>query len=129
MIREAVIRVKKLTDTATLPTKAHDTDLGYDLYCDGDTRLYPNGVVTKIPTGIAIELPFGYGALIRDRSSVATKQELIVVAGVIDGDYRGEVIVAMNNPGVHSATFNHGDKIAQLILIPTTNFPIVETDR
>lgn len=136
--------VKKLHHDAVLPTKAHSTDLGMDLYALEDTILKA-GVVTKVSTGIACEFPYGYGALLRDRSSMATKKEVFVVAGVIDQDYTGEVCVALFNPGTPAMSFplsaygpsvyqdgdveiKKGDKIAQMILIPTITFPIVEVD-
>lgn len=141
---------KKLHPDAVLPTKAHATDLGMDLYALEDTVLTP-GKVTKVKTGIAGEFPLGYGALIRDRSSVATKKEVFVVAGVIDQEYTGELIVAFFNPGeirfettryysgvtaaptyslelIGAKEFKQGDKIAQLILTPTVQFPIIEVD-
>lgn len=108
------LRVKKLHPDAQLPTKAHHGDLGFDLYALEDTVLEPR-MVTKVRTGIACGFPTGYGALLRDRSSVATKQQVFVVAGVIDYGYRGEVLVAMHNPG-DPVTFKKGDKIAQMIL-------------
>jgi dUTP pyrophosphatase len=141
------LHVKKLDDNARLPEKAHHGDLGFDLFALEDTILLP-GKVTKVRTGIACGFPFGYGALIRDRSSVATKQEVFVCAGVIDNGYTGEIIVAMFNPGkvetllrneldgwrtltvqyVGAKEFKAGDKIAQMILTPVVNFPIIETD-
>ena len=150
------LQVKRLRSTATLPTKAHDTDLGYDLYSDDHAILFPNKVV-KIPTGIACAFPvqqviipayeiqteagsgimslknsinvkkaIPFGALIRDRSSVATRLECIVVAGVIDHEYRGEIIVAMHNLTDNIVEIPAGSKIAQMILTPTYSFPITE---
>ena len=88
------MKVKKLVDTAILPTKAHTGDLGYDLYAQQPLAIFP-GEVKLVSTGISIEFPEGYGALLRDRSSVATKQYLFVVAGVIDNGYTGEIKIAL----------------------------------
>lgn len=146
------LRVKRLREDATIPTKAHMGDLGFDLYALEDVTLNP-GEVTKVRTGIACGFPSGYGALIRDRSSVATKKQVFVVAGVIDQGYTGEIIVAFFNPGrvelLKSAGtsevgwhtqgrydledngfefFQKGDKIAQMILTPVVNFPVEEVD-
>lgn len=134
--------IKKLHEDAILPKKANYGDLGYDLFALEDTEL-PPGQVTKVRTGIACNFPDGYGALLRDRSSVATKQEVFVVAGVIDQGYTGEIIVAMFNPGkivggVHVneygtpsyfsswVRFKKGDKIAQMILTPVVDFLVHE---
>jgi dUTP pyrophosphatase len=95
---DLTLNVKALDKHAKLPTKSHTGDLGYDLYALEDTVLEP-GKVTKVRTGIAMGFPEGHGGLIRDRSSVATKQEVFVVGGVIDQGYTGEVLVAMYNPG------------------------------
>jgi dUTP pyrophosphatase len=90
--------VVRLDTNAKLPTKAHYGDLGYDLYALEDITLAP-GKVTIVRTGIACNFPSGVGALLRDRSSVATKKEVFVVAGVIDQGYTGEIKVAFFNPG------------------------------
>lgn len=126
------MRVKRLHATAKLPTKAHAGDLGYDLYANHQyisqlptIHIWP-GNTELVSTGIAIQFPEGYGGLIRDRSSIATKLNLIVVAGVIDNGYTGEIKVALHNAGNNAIPINAGDKIAQLILIPTVDFPVEE---
>lgn len=121
------MKVKRLYTDAILPRKAHAGDLGYDLFCHEIQNIQPNEV-KLIPTGIAIQFPTGYGGLIRDRSSVAIKQYIFTVAGVIDNGYTGHIQIAMYNAGTHPVWFKHGDKIAQLVLIPTVDFPIEETD-
>lgn len=151
---QSTLGVKKLEINAIIPTKSHDGDLGYDLYALQDTALGA-GMVTKVSTGIAFDFPVGYGGLLRDRSSVATKAELFVVAGVIDQGYKGEVCVALYNPisviSTRQAEILHknprsnpistsvtelgetkyikaGDRIAQLILIPVITLPIIEVN-
>jgi dUTP pyrophosphatase len=84
------------------------------------------GEVKLVSTGISVQFPEGYGALIRDRSSVATKQYLFVVAGVIDNGYTGEIKIALYNGGGDVAKITEGTKIAQMILVPTVNFDIEE---
>lgn len=123
-IKPTALEVVRLDEKAILPVKAHDTDLGYDLFALEDTEIAPGGV-TKIRTGIACNFPKGYGALLRDRSSVATKRELFTVAGVIDQEYTGEIIIAIYNHG-DVDRFLAGDKIAQMILIPVITFPVRE---
>jgi deoxyuridine 5'-triphosphate nucleotidohydrolase len=125
--------VKKLDPNAKLPVKAHPTDLAYDLFALEDVTLAPN-CVTKVRTGIACKFPMGYGAVIKDRSSVATKQELFTVAGVIDNGYTGEISVAFYNPSVEANPvyanryFKAGDKIAQMILTPVVTVSVYEIE-
>ena len=118
------LNVVRLEPEAILPTKAHPTDAGYDLYALED-MLLPKGEVTKVHTGIAIQFPERTWGLLRDRSSVATKSGLFVVAGVIDQDYRGEIVVALyNSRGAQRIT--PGMKIAQLVLMELFDCPVVE---
>jgi deoxyuridine 5'-triphosphate nucleotidohydrolase len=119
------LKVKKLTETAKLPTKAHPTDLGYDLYADETISIDGNSAI-KIKTGIAVGFPEGWGGFIKDRSSMASKG-FAVIGGVIDQAYIGELsIVITYKRGV--TTIQKGDKIAQLVPIPLTNWPIVEVE-
>jgi dUTP pyrophosphatase len=119
------MKVKKLSHHARLPQKAHAGDLGYDLFAAEYATIH-EGETKLISTGIAIQLPEGYGAIIRDRSSVATKRNLFVVAGVIDNGYTGEIKVAFHSTSDKFEQIHEGDKIAQLILIPTVDFAVEE---
>jgi len=119
------MKVMKILQSATLPQKAHAGDLGYDLFTIGVHTIYP-GQTELVGTGIAIQFPEGYGALLRDRSSVATKRNLFVVAGVIDNGYTGEIKVALYNAGEDVQRIGDGEKIAQMILIPTVDFNVEE---
>jgi deoxyuridine 5'-triphosphate nucleotidohydrolase len=122
-----MLLVKKIHPNAILPTKAHDGDLGYDLYAL-DNEVIKHGEITLVRTGIACQFPIGYGALLRDRSSVATKYGAAIVAGVIDNGYTGEILVAMHQIGKLNYHISKGQKIAQMILIPTVNFQVFEVD-
>jgi dUTP pyrophosphatase len=122
-----VLKVKLLNVDAKIPTKAHEGDLGYDLYSAEDIIIKPN-CVTKVHTGIACSFPNGYGALMRDRSSMATKAEIFVVAGVIDSGYRGEILVAFMNPFDKIYIIKKGDKIAQMIVTKVNNCVIEEVE-
>jgi len=130
---DATIKVKKLTSTATIPTKSRKTDAGYDLYADEDIALYPED--TKlISTGIAFAIPDGYAGLIWDRSGLGTKG-VHRHAGVVDSSYRGEVKVALYNarPGHVNFTDNmyfisRGDRIAQILFQKVPHFDLVETE-
>lgn len=119
------MKVKRLHEEAILPQKAHAGDLGYDLFSLDATTIYP-GQTELVDTGISIQFPVGYGALIRDRSSVATKSNLFVVAGVIDNGYTGEIKIALYNGSEDPRMILPGQKVAQLILIPTVDFSVEE---
>jgi dUTP pyrophosphatase len=121
------MKVKRLVEHAILPSKAHAGDLGYDLYSSDQITLH-SGETKLISTGISVQFPEGYGGLIRDRSSIATKRQLFTVAGVIDNGYTGEIKVALYNSTESFQTIYRGDKIAQMILIPTVNFTVEEVD-
>ena len=121
------MRVKRLSEYAKLPQKAHVGDLGYDLYADSPAAIFP-GETNVVKTGIAIQFPAGYGGVIKDRSSVATKKGLFTVAGVIDNGYIGEICIALYNGTDSLVHIAPGEKIAQLVLIPTVNFEVTEVD-
>lgn len=121
------MKAKRLSDSAKLPTKAHLGDLGYDLYANEGAAVFPNE--TKVvKTGIAIQFPEGYGGFIKDRSSVATKKGLFTVAGVIDNGYIGEICIALYNGTDSLIHVAPGEKIAQLVLIPTVDFDVEEVE-
>lgn len=114
------LQIELITVTAIAPTKAYSNDLGWDLYADEDVDI-PCQETKLISTGIRIRFPNNIGAMIKDRSSIATKRNLYVVAGVIDPQYTGEIKVALFNgqnglPG-WTTPIRRGDKIAQMILI------------
>jgi len=125
------MNVKKLCDKATLPVYASEYAAGADLYAclDAPVTIEPNE--TKlIKTGLAMAIPEGLAGLIYARSGLASKRGLAPAnkVGVIDSDYRGEVMVALHNHGTTPQTVEHGERIAQLVLAPvvTANFNIVD---
>ena len=125
------LKIKKLTPTAIIPTKAHASDLGYDLYADGTYRIYRH-MIAKIPTGICMGFPKNWGGIIKDRSSMARKG-IITSGGVIDSEYTGEISIMLTLIEViHGElpyyTVNKGDKIAQIVPVPVVNFQIEEVD-
>ena len=119
--------VARISPHAKLPEKAHFGDLGYDLFAAESKSINP-GKTVLVSTGIRIAFPLGFGAKIFDRSSVATKINVFVVAGVIDEGYRGEIKIALYNAGTHMHNVFPNDKIAQMVLLPVVNFPVVESD-
>lgn len=115
------IKVKKLNELANLPTKGSEFSAGSDLVAclDKVIEIEPHHTVL-IPTGLAIELPIGTVGLIYARSGLATKNGLAPAnkVGVIDCDYRGEVMVALHNHSELTQTIKHGERIAQLVVMP-----------
>lgn len=83
------------------------------------------GSIATIPTGLAVAIPTGYVGLIRDRSSLALAG-LHTVAGVIDSDYRGEILVAVHNAGGSTLSIHHGDRVAQMLILPCPIVGMVE---
>mgnify|MGYP002511246900 CR=1 FL=1 len=118
------IKLKRINDKAIIPTKAHATDAGFDLYAT--SCHYDNGVVTY-GTGIAVEIPQGYVGLVFPRSSIVnTNLTLSNSVGVIDSGYRGEIMAKFRKGG--STTYKLGDSIAQLIIMPYPEVTFKEVD-
>ena len=115
------MKVKKVRPNAVVPTYGSATAAGADLYAclDADAVVEP-GKTEFIPTGLAMEVPRGYAGLIYARSSMGAKRGLAPAnkVGVIDSDYRGEVMVALHNHGSEPQTVCHGERIAQLLVTP-----------
>ena len=124
-----MVNVKKLRDNAIIPTQGSKYAAGYDLYAAIDTPItIKSGETVKIGTGLAFELPEGFFAGIFARSGLATKQGLRPAncVGVVDCDYRGEVIVAIHNDSNRDAVIAPGDRIAQMILLPYQSMEFIE---
>ena len=117
----STIRVKKLRENATLPTYGSQWAAGADLYAclEGSVTIEPHQTV-MIPTGLALEVPVGCAGLIYARSSMGAKRGLAPAnkVGVIDSDYRGEVMVALHNHGIVAQTVENGERVAQLLITP-----------
>lgn len=117
------VKLKLLRDNAKLPTKGSDQAAGFDLYACSDeyfeATIYPHETC-KVGTGIALAIPVGYYGAVYARSGLATKQGLRPAncVGIIDSDYRGEIIVALHNDSNEPQTYKNGDRIAQLIIEP-----------
>lgn len=123
------LKVKRLTETAILPTRATEGDAGLDLYADKYAAVMVGGV-TRVSTGIAVEIPYGYVGLVHPRSGLAAKHGITVVnaPGTIDAGYRGEVMVLLtklDSLNGFSTGIEQGDRIAQLV-IQRVELPVVE---
>ena len=125
------VRFKKLDARAMMPTYGTQYAAGADLYavCDGDITIAP-GETYLVHTGIAMEIPAGYVGLIYARSGLACTRGLAPAnkVGVIDADYRGEIMVALHNHGDKFQTLTHGERIAQMVIAPFLAVSYEETD-
>ena len=115
------VRIKKLSDNAILPTYGSAEAAGADLYAclEQEVTIAP-GETFFVPTGLAMEIPKGCAGLIYARSSLGSKRGLAPAnkVGVIDSDYRGQVMVALHNHGKTAQTISNGERIAQLLITP-----------
>lgn len=124
------LRFTKLSDQATLPTRAHDDDAGLDLYAAEEARIAP-GARESVGTGLAMAIPDGLAGLVLPRSGLALKHGVTLVnsPGLIDPGYRGEVRVLLLNTD-QAAEFHcsPGDRIAQLLLVPIATASPMQAD-
>ena len=118
------VKVKKLDSKAKLPTRGSEFAAGADLYAcvDGGTEIPAHGTVF-VGTKLAMEIPEGYAGLVFARSGLAANK-----VGVVDSDYRGEIIVALHNHGDEPQRIEDGERIAQIVVTPFLNAAFVEAD-
>lgn len=117
-----LIQIKKLRKEAKIPTSGSAYAAGYDLYAclsEGDIEIAPHATA-KVGTGLSMAVPEGYFGAIFARSGLATKEGLRPAncVGVCDSDYRGEYIIALHNDSDSPRTVSHGERIAQLVVMP-----------
>ena len=119
-----------LNDKATMPTRAHESDAGLDLYAAEGARIGP-GQRVSVGTGLAVGIPSGLAGLVLPRSGLALKHGIALVnsPGLIDPGYRGEVRVLLLNTDAN-AEFKvaAGDRIAQLLLVPIATASPLESE-
>ena len=125
------VRFKKVNDLAKIPTRGSKFSAGYDLYAatDEDIQIPPHSTV-KIGTGLAMELPVGWFGAIFARSGIATKRGLRPAncVGVVDADFRNEVLVALHNDTSETMTVQAGERIAQLVILPYQDIDFKEVN-
>ena len=117
------LKFVRLSDKATLPTRAHDNDSGLDLYSAVPARIVP-GARVAVGTGLAVAIPEGLAGLVLPRSGLGLKHGVTLVnsPGLIDPGYRGEVRVLMLNTDKDlDFQVRPGDRIAQLLLVPVAS--------
>jgi dUTP pyrophosphatase len=114
-----------LDENAKMPTKAHDTDAGFDLYAPERTFVRAGGSVT-IDTGVHIEIPKGYVGFLKSKSGLNVKCG-ITGEGVIDAGYTGSIVAKLYNNG-ESMVFEQGQKIIQIVFLPIPDVELVQAD-
>ncbi len=125
-----LLKIKKLKENAKVPNRGTQGSAGLDLCACIDEPITLNcGDTALIPTGIAIALPSAdYGAFVFPRSGIAVKHGigLLNSVGVIDSDYRGEIMVGVINQKRESYTIEPGERIAQMVIMPVSMMPVEE---
>ncbi len=123
------IAVKKLHEDAVLPSLGSEYAAGADLYSVEEITIAA-GETKLVHTGLAMEIPVGYGGFIFARSGLATKRGLAPAnkVGVIDADYRGEIMVALHNHGTVDQSIEKGERVAQMVIMPFLAAEYFETD-
>ncbi len=132
-----LLKVKRLCETAYLPSRMTSGSAGFDLYAAvtatvPPAQLLPEGMVevgrALISTGLVVEIPAGMVGRIGARSGLSVKYNLEVGAGWIDSDYRGELKIELKNLSAKPFSILPGDRIAQLILLNLPEITLVETE-
>ena len=125
------VNIKKLNENAIIPTYSTEYSAGFDLYSvsDEERTINPHETVF-IKTGLAMEIPIGYGGFIFARSGLSTKKGLAPAnkVGIIDADYRGEIMVALYNQTDESKTIDAHERIAQMVIMPFITANFIETN-
>lgn len=126
------VKIKKLDDRAQIPTYGSEFSAGADLYAiidGGEVEVTP-GETVLIRTGIALEIPEEYVGLVFARSGLGTKRGLAPAnkVGVIDSDYRGEIMVSLHNHSRELQTVSDGERIAQLVITPFLSAEFIESE-
>ncbi len=125
------VNIKKLNNNAVIPTYGSEFSAGADLYACIDDAIVIKPQETKlINTGLSLEIPEGYAGLIYARSGLASKKGLAPAnkVGVVDADYRGEVLVALHNHSQIDAVVEPKERIAQLVIAPFLKADFNEID-
>lgn len=125
------VKIKKLNENAVIPTYGTLYSAGADLYaCVGESVTIEPGQTYLVKTGVAMEVPEGYAGLIYARSGLASKKGLAPAnkVGVVDADYRGEVMVPLYNHSNKAAVIENGERIAQLVITPFLTADFVVSD-
>ena len=133
MTNHVSVKIKKLRPDAILPKYGTPFAAGADLYAcmDEPSLTIESGETVFVHTGLSVELPEGTVGLVYARSGLAMKRGIAPAnkVGVVDSDYRGEIMVAMHNHSKVAQTIEKGERVAQFVIAPyfTADFTEVET--
>lgn len=130
-INKIKLPVKKLNERAQIPKYGTEFSAGADLYaCMEKEVTIPAGKTEFIPTGLAMEIPAGLVGLVYARSGLACKKGLAPAnkVGVIDSDYRGEIMVALHNHADEDIVVEPGERVAQMVIMPYFQAEYEETE-
>ena len=120
-----IVEYAKVRETAFTPSRANPSDAGLDVHYSPEkphAKIYMAPNTSRIiPTGLKFAIPHGYMLEVKNRSSIASKRQLLVGACVIDSGYEGEVFVNLHNIGTETQHLEVGDKIAQAVVIPVVH--------
>lgn len=122
----------KIVTENQIPSYATSQAAGIDLHCsnENEVEIKPKETV-KINTGLKVQIPEGYFGAVYPRSSTGVKRKLMLAntIGVIDSDYRGEIMIFFYNYGDQTQIIKHGDRLAQLVIQPYQQFEIEVVDK
>lgn len=125
------IKLKKFNDNAVIPYLGTEYSAGYDLSaCIIEPIIIKPNETVIIPSGLGLEIPIGYMGLVMARSGISIKRNLAPAnkVGLIDADYRGEIMVALHNHGQKQQTIEPNEKIAQIVITPFLKVSFQEVD-
>lgn len=130
LVHKMILKFRKINPYAKTPTKSTNEAAGFDLYNAGNTVVINPGEIKPISIGIQIEIPKGYAGFIYARSGLGCNYGIVPsnCVGVIDSDYRGEIMVYLHNHSGNSYEVNREDKIAQLIISEVPDITMKEVD-
>lgn len=124
------VKIKKLNENAVIPQYATSGAACFDLVCVNDVMITPGREHVALRTGLAFEIPEGYVMMVYSRSGHGFKNGIRLAngTGVIDSDYRGEVMVKMHNDGSTAVLVSAGERIAQAMIVPVPQVELVLSD-
>ncbi len=120
-----LLKVKKLSPDAIVPTYANPGDAGFDLYSMEDGNIAPKHIKI-IPLGLAVEIPKDWCIQFIGKSGLATKPGIAILGGLIDSGYRGELKAVLFNAGLEKHEFKKGNKVVQGVLYYSPQAKIIE---
>jgi len=125
------VKIKKLSSTAIIPKYQTKGSVAFDICSDVNTIVFVGEQVKMIKTGISIQVPDGYALSVRQRSGLSKTYPnyLAIGVGTIDSDYRGEILVPINNNSYFNWNIRRGDRIVQGIIHPIVQVEFEEVNK